>query len=269
MLRIVLFCSIVGALLCGACSPTNTLPSEYDDSEASQDLYIDPSSEQSISIKELRGYYTGQTTLLTDDIVIDGVVMVNDAFGELYKSFIIEDGTAAVKIMCDISNVYDRFSVGSQVSVRCSSLWLGASGASIHLGYKPTSVYAVDYIDEEDVDIYITVTSTELIYPSLPVVTISELSDEMSLRSVVFNNMTFASASSVTHYVMSDESTSESVATYHTLSDPEGNEIELYVSPYVSYASQRVPSGEVSLGVVVERYGSDYSLMIVNASVKE
>ncbi len=250
--------------LFAACSPSNSIPSNSGDDTSGDSSYIDPSSEYSITIKELRTYYTGLTTLITDDIVIDGIVMVNDAFGELYKSFIIEDGTAAVKVMCDIENVATCFAVGSQVSIRCSSLWLGASGASIQLGKAPTGSYAVDYIEEEDINTYIKVTSDYSYYPTLPSLSISDLSDNEALRSITFKNLTFKSASTVTHYAMLDELTGERVATYHTLCDADNNEISLYVSPHVSYASQRVPTGEVTFSAIIERYGSNYSLMIVN-----
>jgi hypothetical protein len=75
------------------------------------------------------------TLLITQDIVIKGIVTANDESGNIYKKFFIQDSTAGIDVEIDASNLYTAFKVGQRVFIECKGLYLGLYGGALELGY--------------------------------------------------------------------------------------------------------------------------------------
>ena len=61
---------------------------------------------------------------IKENIIISGEVIADDRTGNFYRQIIIDDGTAAIPLLLDASNLYNDFGVGRKIYVRCKGLYL-------------------------------------------------------------------------------------------------------------------------------------------------
>lgn len=90
------------------------------------------------SIQGLKTYHTvpGTFDLITEDVIISGIVTANDKSGNFYKQIFIQDTTGAIQLLVDAYSLYTSFPVGRRVFVRCKGLTLTDSYSNMVLGYK-------------------------------------------------------------------------------------------------------------------------------------
>lgn len=104
-----------------------------------------------VSISYLCSLAESRSERVSDDVWIEGCVVLNDKLCESYKSFVLYDGTAGVEVEVDISNVDRVVPLYSKVRMRCEGLHIGREGARYVLGLEPTAEYVVDRITEDEV----------------------------------------------------------------------------------------------------------------------
>jgi hypothetical protein len=75
------------------------------------------------------------TMLITQDIVIKGIVVGNDESGNIYKKIYLQDETGGIDVEIDATNIYTLFKIGQRVYIECKGLYLGTYGGAIELGY--------------------------------------------------------------------------------------------------------------------------------------
>ena len=75
------------------------------------------------------------TLLITQDIIIKGVIAGNDESGNIYKKFFLQDNTAGIDVEIDQTSLYTSFKVGQRVFIKCKGLYLGLYGGALELGY--------------------------------------------------------------------------------------------------------------------------------------
>ena len=107
----------------------------------------DPALTVNMTIDSLKNMYktplTDYTNIpyiqITDDWTIKAVVIGDDKSGNLYKTMIVDDGTAGITIKIDNSNFNTDFPVGREVYVKLKGLVLSYYGGLVQLGgYKDT-----------------------------------------------------------------------------------------------------------------------------------
>ncbi len=90
------------------------------------------------SIQNLKSYHTipGVYDLITQDVIISGIVVANDKSGNMYKQLFIQDTTGAIQLLVDAYSLYASYPVGRKVYVKCKGLTLTDSYSNMVLGYK-------------------------------------------------------------------------------------------------------------------------------------
>jgi hypothetical protein len=90
------------------------------------------------SIAGLKTYHTipGAYDLISNDVVISGIVVANDKSGNFYKQLFIQDSTGAMQILINATGLYTSFPVGRRVFVKCKGLTLSDSYSNMVLGVK-------------------------------------------------------------------------------------------------------------------------------------
>jgi hypothetical protein len=83
-----------------------------------------------ISIANLKGLLvSGQVTQITSNIYVKGYVTSSDQTGNFFKEFFIQDApsnpTAAIKIVTEFVDSYNKFNVGREVYIRLKDLSIG------------------------------------------------------------------------------------------------------------------------------------------------
>lgn len=95
------------------------------------------------TIAQLKALYTGSLLKLTDStfydrdsIIIEGIVVSDDTKGNFYKSIVIEqeDGSAAIEVKLDKTNLSNDYKRGQRVLIYCNNLYLGDYYGLIQLG---------------------------------------------------------------------------------------------------------------------------------------
>lgn len=86
---------------------------------------------------------------IQEEVIISGVVVMDDRSGNYYKSFVIQDETGGIEIKLDQNNIYNDYPVGRKVYLKCKGLTLGAYGGLKQIGYgidERQSVVAIPFV---------------------------------------------------------------------------------------------------------------------------
>lgn len=81
------------------------------------------------------------TLLITQNIIIKGIVVGNDESGNIYKKFYLQDNTGGIDVEIDQPNLYTQFKIGQRVFIELKGLYLGtyggtlATGGALEIGY--------------------------------------------------------------------------------------------------------------------------------------
>lgn len=95
---------------------------------------VDPDMTATITIAQLKALYTGVALELDDSMIISGIVVADDKSGNLYKSIIIDDGTAGILIRMENNGLFGSYPVGRRLFIKLGGLWMGDYGGLIQLG---------------------------------------------------------------------------------------------------------------------------------------
>ncbi len=82
----------------------------------------------------LREHYYGTPKVLTDDLVFEGYVVSDDRDGNFFRSFVIDDGTAALEIRAGLYDLYTLYPRGRRVVVHARGAALGMYNGVMQLG---------------------------------------------------------------------------------------------------------------------------------------
>lgn len=104
-------------------------------------------------------YLPEQPKVITDDIIISGIVSTTDQPGNFYKSFFIQDETGGIEIKVGKNSLYNDYLPGQRVYVLCRDLTLGMYGyktgnyggmGMVQLGFSdPSGTYETSYLESQ------------------------------------------------------------------------------------------------------------------------
>ena len=75
------------------------------------------------------------TLLITQNIIIKGIIVGNDESGNIYKKFYLQDNSGGIDVEIDATNLYTQYKLGQRVFIECKGLYLGLYGGALELGY--------------------------------------------------------------------------------------------------------------------------------------
>ncbi len=101
-------------------------------------------------LKALNGIYNyqtgGDTTVITDDVLVSGIVTADDRSGNFYKRINVEDSSGGIQLLIDQYSLYADYPVGRKIYIRCKGLTLGYEGGSPVIGMGVDETMAVQGI---------------------------------------------------------------------------------------------------------------------------
>lgn len=183
-------------------------------------------------------------------VVIAGRVISDDKAGNIYKSLVIQDATAALAISIDRSSLYTDYRIGQEVVIDVTDMFIGKYSSLQQLGYPD---YSGGYGWQATFMPYELFASHAQLngFPEAAKIdtittTIAALSNtaqglrEMQSQLVRFNNVHFEEGGQ-------PFCTAHQVNTNRTLVDQDGNSIIVRTSGYASFWSSAMPteSGDV------------------------
>src|SRR5437868_4598481 len=189
---------------------------------------VDPAITANRTIGQIKTLADTTIKLITDDLVISGIINSDDRSGNIYKTIIFQDTTAGILINVDMSNFYALFPTGRKIFVKCKGLYISKVHGGVQLGALDSSGTqpALGRVPQSLVDTYIlrgvwgqTVTPK--------VVSVSSLANFNSAYEnelVTFNNVEFIAADTSKDFANAPLQSSVT----RTIEDCYGNQLEIY-----------------------------------------
>lgn len=208
------------------------------------------------------------TTVNGEDIIICGRVISSDESGNIYKNFVIDDGTAALTIAVNAYDLYQTYKYGQMVYVNVTGLKIGGYNNLMQLGGEgtyngaPSMTFADESVFTEHaypvgmgnpaaVDT-ITVGMSEIIQAK----NTSEGLMTWQSRLVRFDNVKFEDAG---------QPFALSSSTSRYIVDEKGNRLNVYNSAYADFKNELLPYGYGSVVGILSYYGTDWQLLLMGA----
>lgn len=229
------------------------------------------------SILELKQQYWSsernyiETVSLTngEPTVVKGRVISSDESGNIYKSIMISDGTAALTIAVNATNTYQNYQLGQEVYVDATYLKIGGYNGLMQLGGEGTynGAPSMTFMEADSLASHMHQSGA----PSMDAVnaltittTIEELNNAKSTNEgliawqsqrVKIEGLTFEDAG--TEFAPSGN-------TNRYLKDANGNRINMRCSSYADFAKTKIPSGTGTVTAILSYYGTDWQLLLVD-----
>lgn len=208
--------------------------------------------EANTTIAALKASFTTSPMLITDNAIIEGVIVGNDISGNLYKQLFIDDGTAGIEFKVNVTDLYQGYPVGTKVVVNCKGMYLGTYGGIIQLGglYNGSfgRIEATEFNSKVFTDGTGTVSAVETTIPGI--------TDAMIGKLVKLQNVQFIDSDLGKTYSASTATTNR------TIENASGNTIVVRTSNYANFASTTLPSTSGTMYAILSKYNGTYQLYI-------
>ncbi len=210
--------------------------------------------ESNTTIADLKAMYNGDLDSITEDIIIQGIVIANDEGGNIYKTMYIRDHTGGLEIKLDETGLYNEYKLGQRVFIKCQGMYMGKYGGMQQLGYKYNNAIGrlpAILIPNHFFRDSLPGTTPQPTVVTIPGITTAHLGTLIRLDDVYFEEpgLPFAEASATTNRVLKDAS---------------DNSILVRTSNYADFATNMTPAGTGSVVGIISIFNSDYQLYIRN-----
>lgn len=206
-----------------------------------------------------------------EHIIIKGRVISSDETGNIYKNFVIDDGTGALTVSVNMKNIYQSYLRGQEVVMDVTGLHIGKYNGMLQLGsklwYESGSVWETSYMEQDVLEAHAQQNGlADLAAIDTMVVTIPELNEikkdsekfvGMVSRLVKFENVRwedggkeFAGTANANRYLI----------------DAEGNKILFRNSAYSDFSYDILPYGMGDVVAILGVYGTDWQLSLIDAA---
>lgn len=225
--------------------------------------------EKTHTIAELKAKYSSIISgnsyqQITENIVIEGVVVANDESGNVYKQFIINDETGAIVIGVNDVGLYAMLPKGQRVRIDCKDLYIGGYGKMAQIGgvYNGKVGRMNRYVYPQHVRIIGTpdLEQNEM-KPELIDDTFFTSTNMANLAKFVrLENVTISEANGTELWAPEEKKNSSNVVERNIKM---GNtKIVLRMSTYADFANETIPTGELNINGVMTRYNNYWQFVI-------
>lgn len=193
---------------------------------------------------------------ITEDLIIEGVVVADDRSGNFFENIVIQDATGGISVRMNASGLYNTFPVGSKVAVKCKNLYIGDYNGVHQLNGSVT-----DAIEDLLIPQHVLVTAKDqTVTPK--VVTINSLTPADVNTLIKLENVEFATAD--TNQTWADGV--KLLSLNRNLQDCNGGTIIVRSSGYADFAKSKTPGKKGSLTAIYTVFGSTKQLVIRDPS---
>ena len=234
--------------------------------EILEDLKNPNGSVEEISITNLKSLFVEhEITEITTDLIVKGYVSSSDRAGNFFKEFFIqnklENPTAAIQVLLDATDTYNKFNLGREVYIRLTGLSIGEARSGngiIAIGVENGDV--VNAIQSSKIDNHLLRSSKSGTLLALPI-GISEITSDNIGMYVQISNAQFPR--SIKELTFGDPQ--EKFDTQRAIESCEtsGN-ISLETSSFASFNFAPLPKERFTMNAVVSKTfnGSDIVLVL-------
>jgi hypothetical protein len=217
----------------------------------------DPGLTANATIAQLKDLHTlGQLETITEDWIIKGTVVADDASGNFYQAFVIQDETGGITVKIETTDSYTLYPVGREVYIKVKGLVIGDYNNLIQLGGFITDDGQLGNIIKISDHLVRGVKSPTP--PTPKVKQISELTFDDVNTLVTLTNVQFVTAD--TAFNFADPITR---TTYNRdLEDCNGLTMLVRTSGYANFAGTSLPNGGGTLTGILSIFKSDLQFLV-------
>lgn len=204
--------------------------------------------------------------------IIKGTVVSSDEAGNVFKSLVIQDETAALAISINSYNLYLKYRRGQEVVIDATGMYIGKYNGLLQLGmpewYANGNAWEASFMSPEFFQNHVEVNG----WPNLAAIDTLEVNAFSQLSTdpdgqmywqsqlVRFNNVSFVNGGVETY------SEYHSSGVNQSLTDAEGNSLIVRTSGYSNFWNQTLPSGTFDLVCIASYYGTTgWQLIMIDA----
>ena len=204
---------------------------------------------------------------VTEETIIEGVVVANDETGNVYKQFIINDETGAIIIGVNDVGLYAMVPIGQRVRISCKGLHIGGYGKMAQIGglyngkvgrmskyVYPKHVRLIGTPDQNQAEL-----KPELIDESF----FTNENKEKLAKFVRLENITITEADGTALWAPEELMNSSNVVERNIKIG--STKIVLRMSTYADFANEPIPTGLLNINGVMTRY-NDYWQFVISST---
>lgn len=214
------------------------------------------------TIADLRALHTiGQFEEVTQDWIIEAVVIADDRTGNFYRTLVVQDETGGIDLRINATELYNDYPVGRKVYIKPKGLWLGDYNGQYQLGGGTTIDSDGDevlaFIEPVLLDDYIVKgPRNQPIAPRKR--KIAELSTADLSTLVQLDSVQFVDSDAGQPYA----DAANRISINRQLEDCQGNAIILRTSGYADFASGLTPQGNGTITAVFSIFRDNLQLYL-------
>lgn len=218
--------------------------------------------ESTISIKDLKArHIPGQIVEITENETIKGIIIADDRSGSLFKTIIIDDGTAAIPIRIDQNNLFNLYPIGREIGVELKGLYLGDVSRWIQLGSGIVS----SENDRIEIGPIPTTVADKIIQrgglkPHIKPITIqfNQIHDSLQSRLIEIREVEFQPQDTLRTWA--NVATRQSMN--RTLVNCQGQTLVVRTSAFAKFAGEKTPTGHGSIRGIYTVFNQTNQLLI-------
>lgn len=217
----------------------------------------DPDMVATVTLDTVKSHYTGTPRLITEDWVIQVLVVADDKSGNFYNTIVVEDSTAGIALKLDRSGLYTEYPVGRRLFVKLKGLWIGDYNGLVQIGGYLDEAGDVADLPSTQFDQYIFKGVWGL--PVIPhAVTINQLNDNYQNRLIELTGVEFQTIDAGRNYADGYNK----ISVNRTVKNCSGGNMIVRTSGYASFANTPTPTGKGNLVAIYSVFGNDGQLLI-------
>ncbi len=224
----------------------------------------DPNLVANATIADIKSVHSlGGFTTITEDWIVDAIVVADDESGNFYKTIVIEDETGGLNVLINATGLYNEFTIGRRVFIKAKGLVISDFNGLIQLG---GSSFTEDDGDERLAGIE-EVLLNEFVFPGVrnqtvtpKVYTISELNTSLNSTLIQLNDVEFRATDRGVSFADGVNNISQNL----TLTDCTGASILVRTSGFCNFANDLTPTGNGTFVAIMSSFGEDKQLLIRN-----
>ncbi len=203
-----------------------------------------------------------------DSIILRGRVVSSDSAGNIYKSLVLRDETAALAFSINSSNLYKSYQYGQEIVVNVTGMYVGTYASLFQVGgdggttttFGDSELFANQSVPAGWSDPAAVTPLTVTLDDLKTIKTSAEGLQEWQSQLVRIDGLTFENAGQQFAPTQNEN---------RYLRDENGNRVNLRCSSYAKFAKDVIPTGTGSIVGILSYYGNsasnaDWQVLLIN-----
>ena len=202
--------------------------------------------------------------------IIRGRVISSDQTGNIYKSVIIYDGSAALNLSINAYDLYQTYQFGQEVVIDVTELNIGGYNGLMQLGGEGTynNAPSMTFMDSEVFAAHAQVDglSNPQLVDTIPATISDVLAAKQSTEGLILWQSRLVRFDNVRWDAPGKPYAEGTSSTNRYIIDESGNQLLVRNSAYASFKNELLPQGYGSVTGILSYYGTDWQLMLIDSN---